>query len=165
MVYRFRPLELKLDFEDRQYRLGDTIDVTVDMMPNGDVDVRQARVDLVCEERFVQISAPESAGYSAYGTPTQVHSAMIQTQKESKETYVHSSETFLSRDHLRANSPLTLQVALPIQLVPPRHLEDARALDRDAYSSWSFKWRLIALVDIVRGRNPKRQRTVKIRLD
>ena len=166
MVYSFRTLELKLDFEDRPYRLGDTIEVTVDMTPNSDVDVREARVDLVCEERYLQISAPQSAQYSSYsGAPRVVGSAMLQPSKESKETYVHSSATFLSQDHLRADSPLIRRVPLKIQPIPPNHLEDAVSLEHDAYSSWSFKWRLIALVDVVRGRNPKRQRTVKIRLD
>ena len=51
MVYKFKPLELSLDFEDRDYELGDTVDVQVDLVPNGDVHVREARIDLVCEQR------------------------------------------------------------------------------------------------------------------
>ena len=50
MVYKLKSLELGLDFEDRGYKLGDTINVRVNLTPNGDVDVREARVDLVCEE-------------------------------------------------------------------------------------------------------------------
>ncbi len=54
MVFKLKPLELSFDFEDREYDLGDTIDIHVDLSPNGEVDVREARVDLVCEERFSQ---------------------------------------------------------------------------------------------------------------
>ena len=50
MVYKLKSLELGLDFEDRGYELGDTINVRVNLTPNGDVDVREARIDLVCEE-------------------------------------------------------------------------------------------------------------------
>jgi hypothetical protein len=52
MVYKLKPLEVGLEFEDRTYRLGDTINVTVDLNPRGDVHVREARVDLVCQERY-----------------------------------------------------------------------------------------------------------------
>ena len=54
MVYKLKPLELGLDFKDRVYELGDTIDVQVALTPNGDVDARGGRVDLVCEERYIQ---------------------------------------------------------------------------------------------------------------
>ena len=47
MVYKLKPLELGLDFEDKDYNLGDTIDVQVTLTTNGDVNVREARVDLV----------------------------------------------------------------------------------------------------------------------
>ena len=50
MVYKLKPLELSFDFEDRWYDLGDTIDIQVNLKPNGEVGVREARVDLVCEE-------------------------------------------------------------------------------------------------------------------
>ena len=52
MVYKLKPLELSLDFEDRDYELGETVDVQVTLTPNGPVDVREARVDLVCEECY-----------------------------------------------------------------------------------------------------------------
>jgi hypothetical protein len=44
------------------------------------------------------------------------------------------------------------------------HLEDARALQADASSSWTFRWTLVTTLDVVRGRNPKRQRLVKVRV-
>ncbi len=54
MVYKLKPLELGLDFEDKDYNLGDTIDVQVTLTTNGDVNVREARVDLVCEENYTR---------------------------------------------------------------------------------------------------------------
>ena len=52
MVYKLKPLELSFQFEDREYNLGDTVDIQVNLKPAGDVSVREARVDLVCEEVY-----------------------------------------------------------------------------------------------------------------
>ena len=45
---------MKLVFEDSTYKLGDTIDLTIDLLPNSDVDVREGRVDLICEEHHTR---------------------------------------------------------------------------------------------------------------
>mgnify|MGYP001232824560 CR=1 FL=1 len=63
MVYRLRPLELSFEFEDRSYRLGETVRLTVELTPSTDVQVREGRVDLVCEQRYVQVA--DSAGAAA----------------------------------------------------------------------------------------------------
>ena len=54
MVYRLRPLQLELDCEVGPYKLGEKIDLTVELTPNADVDAREGRVDLVCEERYLR---------------------------------------------------------------------------------------------------------------
>ena len=38
MIKRIRPLEMGLEFEDGTYKLGDTINVTVDLIPKSVVD-------------------------------------------------------------------------------------------------------------------------------
>ena len=38
----------------RPYRLGETIKIMVELGANGDVEVREARVDLVCEENYLE---------------------------------------------------------------------------------------------------------------
>jgi hypothetical protein len=165
MVYKIKPLELSFDFEDRSYDLGDVIDIQVALAPNGEVTVRAARVDLICEERYVQAPGPASAQYASWsGVPPQARSATLNPTKETKETYVHSSGEFLRDARLPAGVPSAHRIRLRIQPAPPKHADEAAALVRDAASSWTFKWRLVASVDIVRGRNPKLQRTVKVRL-
>ena len=44
MVFKRRPLEMKLEFDDRRYALGDRIDLTVELSPNADVEIREGRV-------------------------------------------------------------------------------------------------------------------------
>ena len=106
MVYKLRPLELALDFEDRTYQLGDTINVTVELVPNADVDVREVRVDLIREERYVSTTASTfildihaAAARPGGGGLTEIRGHMT---KENRETYVHSSAAFLSNTRVQA---------------------------------------------------------------
>ena len=114
MVYKLKPLELSIDFEDREYELGDRIDSQVELAPNGDVDVREARVELVCEERYAQTYA--AAGHSgsspgAFGTRVVVQRS-IQAVDERTDTYVHSSAVFLKETTLRSGRPEAHRVGL-----------------------------------------------------
>jgi hypothetical protein len=81
-----------------------------------------------------------------------------------EETYIHSSVVFLKKTRLRGGGPSTHRAGLRIEPVPPRHFAEAAELQRDANSSWTFKRRLVASVNIVRGRDPKRQKAVKMNL-
>ena len=80
------------------------------------------------------------------------------------ESYIHSSLVFLTDTTLSSGRPGTYDARLQIQPSPPTHLDEARDVLRDASESWSFKWRLVASVNIVRGRDPRRQRRVKLLL-
>ena len=62
MVYKFKPLELTFEFEQRWYDLGETIDIQLNLKPNGEVDVREARVDLMCEEIHTRNQSGVSMG-------------------------------------------------------------------------------------------------------
>jgi hypothetical protein len=171
MVYKLKPLELGLDFDDRDYELGDTIDIRVELTPNGDVDVREARADLVCEQRYTRNESGIAMGMGGSGVIQ--GGRLLQTTdyvpssswvSERTESYVHSSVAFLKGELLRSGVRSTRTVRLQVEPGPPPRLDDAQDLQRDAKSAWSFKWRLVASVNIVRGRDPRRQRTVRIRL-
>lgn len=166
MVYKLKPLELDLDFEDRGYDLGDSIDIQVTMTPNGDVDVRGGRLDLVCEQH-----------YSQRGTtfvPERLHKAAMpggvmtgskrEVRTDRKEKVMHSTVSLQEPGRFRNGTPSTRTARLLVQPTPPPHFEEAMALQGDAQSSWTFKWRLVATINVARGRDPKVQRTVKIRL-
>ena len=49
MVFRLRPLDVILNFENRSYKLGETISCNVELDARVDVDVREGRIDLVCQ--------------------------------------------------------------------------------------------------------------------
>ena len=171
MVYKLKPLELSLDLEDRIYELGDEIKIRVTLTPNGDVDVREARADLVCEERYSRRESGIVVGAAGFGgiqggklTTTTDYVPSSSWVSKRTESYVHSSVVFLKDTTLRSDMPGTYDAVLPIQPLPPAHLDEANELQADADSSWTFKWRLMLSVNVVRGRDPKRQRAVKVKL-
>ena len=77
------------------------------------------------------------------------------------ESYVHSSLEFLNDETLRSGEPSAHVAKLQIQPAPPTHLDEANDLQRDSKNSWTFKWTLVTSVNVVRGRDPKRQRKIK----
>ncbi len=51
MSSRLFPLGVKVSFEDRVYGLGETINLALELSPKRDMQAREGRVDLVCEEQ------------------------------------------------------------------------------------------------------------------
>ena len=160
---RIRPLDVKLIFEDRSYKLGETIDLVVELTPRGDVEVREGRVDLVCEEQWsenytVMVAVQRSVAIPTMGrgapavylptprVPKQVH-------KEHKETYTHSSVVFLQDTRLNSRTMDNYRAALEIQLDPPPHAGVA-----------TLRWRLVTTIDVARARDIKARYPVKVTL-
>ena len=99
---RIRPLDLKLAFADRSYGLGETIHATVELTPRSDVEIREARVDLVCEEQYLEsytVQVPSGQPSDA-GSPFNIGGTYVppripkQVTKDVRQTYVHSSVVF-----------------------------------------------------------------------
>ena len=167
MLYKLHPLEVKLDFEDRVYKLGETIDVHVELIPSGDVEVREARIDLVCEQLYSRSDTAVVMGYTESGsirggnihTSTDRIPARSQVKQQS-ESYVHSSVVILKDSTLHSDNPNNHRVKMRIELIPPKRFSDAM----DGGGTWSFIWRLRASIDVVRGRNVERYYQVRIGL-
>lgn len=130
MVYKLKPLELTFDFEDRSYALGDTVNVEVRLLPNGDVDVREARVDLVLEERFsggsgspMPGSVRGSCDWTGVDAPTALFGAS--SMKQRGEAEVVSQAVLLENTSLRTGMPSSQRVILQVPPSPPKHFEEA----------------------------------------
>ena len=176
MVYKLRPLEISLDLDDRTYKLGGTVGLVVELKSRSDVNVREARVDLVCEEHYLEKStiSMEKPIFTRVGgggmgggmvRQTGTETVNKQVHKQQKNKYVHSRAVFLKDTLLTSGRTGRYEVRLEIKPEPPPHAEDAKALVMDPSRSWSFKWTLVTTIDVVRGRNPKRQRAVKVALE
>ena len=147
MVFKLKPLELSFDFEDRSYELGDTIDVRVNLTASGDVDVREARIDLVCEERFSQHESGVVMGLSGRagiaGQKMRVTTDYVSASSwvsQRTESYIHSSAVFINDARIRSGHPSIHIAKVQIQPKPPTHLDEAKDSQRDSRSSRTFKW-------------------------
>ena len=155
---RLRPLDVKLIFEDRPYKLGETIDLTAELDARSDVEVREGRVDLVCEERWkeiytvmVPVARPLSSERGAVYVPPKVPK---QVTKEFRETYVHSSVVFLQDTRLDSTTRGSYRASLEIEPEIPPHAAEA-----------TVRWKLVAAIDVTRARDIKTRRAVQVTVD
>ena len=162
MLHRLDPLDLSLEFDDRSYRLGETIAARVQVTSKGRIDVREASAELLCDQKFAETYTVSRAGrYSTQGVVAPRQEISSQVGDERVESYVHSSAAFLSDVTLEAGEQRTVDVRIAIDAAPPRRLDDARALDNDAARSWSFSWRLVVSVDVAGGRDASVERDIR----
>ena len=165
MLHRLDPLDLGLDFDDRTYRLGDTIAARVEITSKGRIAIREANVELLCDQKFAETYTVSGPGlYSNPGVAAPRPNISSQVGDERLESYVHSRTALLSDVTLEPGEPRGLDVRLPIGTAPPRRLDDARALEGDAARSWSFAWRLVVSVDVAGGRDAKLEKDITVQV-
>jgi hypothetical protein len=78
------------------------------------------------------------------------------------ERYVHGSSQVLGPGKLDDAAAENHSVKLQIDDIQPKHLEDAKSLQRDAGRSWTFQWTVEATLNVVRGRDAKASRPIKV---
>ncbi len=154
MLSRLFPLGVKVSFENRVYKLGETINLTVELSPKRDMDVREGRVELVCEESWTESSTvmvPVSR--RGGGHLAQPHAPRIpkQVHKENRETFVHSSVAFLEDTQLASGRIGSYNAALETEPEPPPHAREGKV-----------GWRLVTTVDVSGARDITARRPVKV---
>ena len=55
MLSRLLPFGVEVCFEDRPYELGETVNLTLQLSPKSGIEVREGRVDLVCDARYTEV--------------------------------------------------------------------------------------------------------------
>ena len=156
MLNRLFPLGVKITFEDRPYRLGETINISVELEPRRDQEVREGRVDLVCEESWaevhtVRVNVNRPRVGSASGAPEPTITVPKRVTESHRETYVHSSAVFLKDGRLQSGRASRHNATLLILPKPPPHADKA-----------ALSWRLVTTVDLTGARDIKARRLVKV---
>lgn len=172
MVFRLDPLEVTLEFKHKQYHLGDTVDATVALVPNSDIVIRKASLNLVVEGRRTVAGTGRVMGAGGArdlqgGKPfmTTDYTPMQRTTEEKPYAEVCYSETFLLSTSVREGNTSRHRVALVIGPSPPRPALEARELQYDANSSLSLdRWWLEVKVDVARGRDPSVRHEIDVAL-
>ncbi len=172
MVFNLEPLEIMLDFERRGYRLGDTINATVTLIPNSDVEIRGASLSLMGQIRRTEVQtgwAMDMEGRPGDALQIRGQASRVPTQGIPSQTV--SSEVFYSAQivptqPLRKDAVSRHDVAL--RLAPNlRKLQnlsqEAKRLQRDSNRGLSIEpWWLEARADVVRGRDATVRRQIEI---
>lgn len=162
MLHRIRPLELSLEFDERAYSLGETIEAVVEIQPGADIQVRSGRLDLVCEEHYTQRGVSFVPDF--YATDRVISGQTSHVAKERKEQLVHSTVQFMEETRLPGGGTVSRRASLAVETTLPPHFEESLALERDANSAWTFNWTLVATVDVAMGRDAQIEREVNITL-
>ena len=178
MVFNLEPLEIRLEFERRKYRLGETINATVTLIPSRDTNIRGSSLSLMGQVRRTKVSTkvgvgrmPGAGGPSSlhrgnplHGTPSYIPTAQQTEQQISTEVFYRA--TIVPTKSLREGDAGKYDVALrldPKLSKLQRLAREAKSLRRDANRSLSIEpWWLEAQVDVVRGRDAIVRRQVEI---
>jgi hypothetical protein len=159
-----KPLDLHLDFEDRAYRLREAIDVSIRVMPLSTLELREVRVELVCDQIYTEsrtVSGIRAPSPSSLGGTDRLPSVNATDTKVN--SFVHSRVSVpLTRMRMEGEVPTELTTKLNIGGEAPPMASEAKKLIKDSTRGWSFKWKIVVTADAVRGRNPRRQRKVDI---
>ena len=162
MVFRLRPLDVILTFEDRSYKLGEAIICNVELEPRADVDVREGRIDLVCQVHWAETytvmvpSVMPSRSGAMVGPTGRTYippSVPKQVSKDHKENYIHSSVVFLQDAQLQSAKRNTYQARLEIQPETP-----------DNAGKGTVSWSIVATIDISRARDINKKEKVRVTL-
>ena len=173
MVFNLDPLKITLDFERRKYRLGDTINATVTLIPGSDVEIRTASLNLIGQVRRTEVKMGRTMGAGGAsalqgGVPLRTNDYVpMQQHTDQKITteIFYSTAIFLSRS-LRKGDVSKQKVALILdpQLRKLQEMAfEAKELQRDANQGLSIEpWWLEARVDVVMGRDAIVRRRIEI---
>ena len=157
MVTRLRPLEITMVFKDRSYKLGETIDIHLEVRARRDVVIREGRVDLMCRERYRQaLTVTESrAGPSTNAGTFKETRAVVHSRDESSP---HSVAVFLSNARLCSGATGRHRVRLEIGPEPPQHMSEPTVTEEEV------SWALVAAFDVAQARDVTERQPIKVAL-
>ena len=151
MVSRLFPMGINIAFEHHAYKLGETIHLTVELVPRRDIRVREVRVELVCEIRRIEASTvqvPPLPTALPADLPTPLaHKRVSETYRDA---YVQGNAVFLQGGRLLSGRTSRHNVGLKIQPELPTRQPDG------------MRWKLVTTVDIVGARTVTARRLVKV---
>ena len=163
MIFSFaRSLDVNLVFEDRPYKLGEIINVTVEINARRDVKVREGRVYLMYDVRWtapdtelqpVRVTRPGPGGRTMMFSTVRV---TTRKEVEHRESYVLGGGRFLGHTPLDSHSSGSYNIKLEIHQDDPPY-----AFIKGA----SMRWSLVAAIDVAWGLDVKISRNVKITVD
>ena len=160
MVNRLRPLSMKLAFDRRPYELGETIDVSLELSPKADIDVRQGLVELKCDMHYTEATTamvrPRGGGGRG-GFVIASPAVPKQVTAEHEETHIQSRVVFLQGRQLPAGTTSAYKARLGIPKELPANVAGSSTRGRAR-----LKWSVVASVDVARAPDVTASRAVRV---
>ena len=164
MVTRLWPLEITMEFEDRSYKLGETIDIDLELTARREVVIREGHVDLMCRERYTRthtVPVQEQkrpgmgAGAGAMGPPT---IGSKQATKTEDESYSQSGAVIFTEASLEPGETSIHKIKLKIGSDPPRYLSDPSVTEADVLRE------LVASFDVAQAFDVTERQPIRVAL-
>ena len=164
MVTRLRPLEVTMVFEDRSYKLGEPIDIDLELKATRDVVIGVGRIDLMCRENYKQTTtvtymenyARRNFGWKKLSKPYVAFTDNKKITRTRNETYSHSGALFLTDTRLRSGATSKHSVRLEIGLERTENMSDSSVTEGEA------PWELVATFDLALARDFTKRQTARI---
>ncbi len=170
MLYNFNPMDVRLTFRRRPYVIDDTVRTTVTLVPNSNVKIRSANLNLVAQARLTEVKMGRNMGLvgseamSPHGHASE-SIPLRQTTQMKTGTAVCYSTQFLGAASMRTGRPNTYEVDLDIGPHLPKIVLDAMESRQDANYPLSIeRWWLEVKVDVVWGRNVNVRQEIEVNL-
>lgn len=145
MKFRFlQPLDVDIEFDDRRYKLGDVIDVTLRITPRRKAFVRKGWVELVCDEHWTDVRTVTEPIRGGRSISTARVSKRITV--ENKRSFIRSSAVFVDNASLSPGAAFEYHVQMDVGEIPPPHAEQIEPT-----------WRLNTTIDVANARDAKKQ--------
>ena len=153
MVSRLRPIDIAITFDDRAYRLCETIRVDVELTPRVGVTVRKARMEIVCLARYTEIGQRQQFAGIARGdtgvpVPEPFGSDLTSGTQQSESEFTYSGPTFLKDVRLSEGASNRSRVRLDIPSELPEIVAGSGPRSR-AKTEWS----VVVIVDVAGARD------------
>jgi len=157
MFSRFRRLSVKLTIEDRPYELGESIELQLELRPRNEVQIIEARLDLVCEERYIEVYIkryPPTRNIMTRGgfsEPISMSGYSKRVTRQQQNTFVHSRVVFLKDARLEPGKSTVFNVKLAVQSDPPPHAKLA-----------DVKWELVTSIHVTNFRVVTKRQSIRL---
>ncbi len=134
------PVTAEMTFEDRLYKLGKPMKLAVELRARQEMDVSAARVELECEERWVDTYVKieplgRTGGMVSRGKPMPGTTRKREVEKYTN-IFVHSAAAFAEGARLRPDAPARYEVTLDVADERPPHA-----------GGGTLRWRLVATIE------------------
>jgi len=150
------PVEVRVSFDGRTYKLGETIKAGIELSPRRDLDVAEGRIDLVCEETWAETWVKHepmgrAGGVVSRGPELRGPPVPKRVVKKFKVSFVHSTAPFMKDATLRRDSAVRQSVELEVDTEAPPHAQGG-----------TLSWTLVAILETAKGRSVKDTRQISV---